>query len=325
MKSKFIWIASLIGAAQLLSSCASDDEPKTSQGSWSSQLSETSQWLQGVSFTTNTYGWAVGRNNTIINTSDGGDNWQLKNFNDGNNYNFYDVAFVSENEGVITGMNNQTGKAVIFYTRNGGTSWSNEAPQDIQGAIEEVAFADEQTGYATGGFDVVLKTTNGGSSWVTLNTEANALLFSVEAIGNNVWVAGKASSVFYSADGGNNWIALPFPSGVDWITDMDFVDSSRGWAVTGGDAARILYTDNSGKSWSEQWQAESATYFSVIAFSDNQNGWAVTDAGTLYYSTNGTDWHESSYQNTYELSDMIFIDNNSGFAVGYDGTILHYR
>ena len=50
--------------------------PRDGGQNWSGQTSGTDNWLYGVYFVSDSEGWAVGQNGTVLHTRDGGQNWR---------------------------------------------------------------------------------------------------------------------------------------------------------------------------------------------------------------------------------------------------------
>ncbi|MCP4580257.1 MAG: M20/M25/M40 family metallo-hydrolase [candidate division Zixibacteria bacterium] len=124
---------------------------------WNFQTSGTSERLYGVQFTDRNNGWTVGWNGVVRHTTDGGANWETVYL--GDNIEKYHVEFTDADHGCIVGWNGG-----IYITANGGDDWvemNSGTSKDLYG----VEFVDNQTGYALGD-GVVLKTTDGGQTWI---------------------------------------------------------------------------------------------------------------------------------------------------------------
>ena len=69
---------------------------KTTNGGtiWTSQLSNTSNWLMSVHFNDQNTGWTVGDYGTILKTTDGGENWISKT--SGTNSELWSVYFTNQ-------------------------------------------------------------------------------------------------------------------------------------------------------------------------------------------------------------------------------------
>jgi len=93
-------------------------------------------------------------------TDDGGNTWHSSLIAD---YLFVENAFfMNESNGWVIGSLN--GYVEIYQTNNGGITWSKRTSEQT-GYYHKIAFANSNTGWLVGG-SVILKTTNGGVSFV---------------------------------------------------------------------------------------------------------------------------------------------------------------
>ncbi len=84
--------------------------------SWNLQtLPQGSKILHSLELIDGNKLWAVGRNGTIIHSSDGGNSWEMQI--SGVDTTLYDVDFADSLRGLIAG------DGVVLYTRDGGNSW----------------------------------------------------------------------------------------------------------------------------------------------------------------------------------------------------------
>lgn len=313
MKTLKIFLLATFTAA-VITSCT--DENTTPQHSWSAMESITDNTLHEVYFLDESTGWAVG-SDIMLFTGDG-TTWQESTINDANHYNFYDVHFFDTDNGVVCGENT-SGGAIIFYTRNGGTSW-NEAETDnnVPAFFSEMVFVDNNTGYMLGEGQL-WKTTDGGTSWQQINSYSEEAI-ALEAIGNNIW-AGR-SSIQYSSDGGQNWINQNIATGDKLVSTLFFVDENNGYAGTSYGGGDIMRTVDGGQNWEVVFSGNE--FISDIFFTSETKGWAL-HSSSIIHTKNGTDWETSGAESNNYLNAMHFPSSSVGYAVGYQGTILKYE
>jgi len=102
--------------------------------------------------------WAVGLTGTILNTTDGGKNWNLQT--SGVTFNLLGVQFINSNVGYAIGWS-----GTILKTIDGGINWNKQ----FSGAsvhLTGVHFINENIGWITGDYGTILHTTNGGVTFV---------------------------------------------------------------------------------------------------------------------------------------------------------------
>ncbi|MFN5442752.1 MAG: YCF48-related protein, partial [Crocinitomicaceae bacterium] len=96
-----------------------------------------------------------------------------------------------------------SGSGTIKYSTDGGVTWNNSLT-DVYTQLNAVSMVNNKVGYAVGNTGTILKTSNGGASWVQLtnngkswmNTSLTSVYFMDE---NNGYVAG-ASNLLYKTD-----------------------------------------------------------------------------------------------------------------------------
>ena len=87
-----------------------------SQPQWQQLNSATQSYLYDLHFVSETTGWAVGQEGTILKTSNGGNSWIQQN--SGTATNLRSVFFLNDQLGWIGGQN-----GIIIKTTNGGDHW----------------------------------------------------------------------------------------------------------------------------------------------------------------------------------------------------------
>ncbi len=169
-------------------------------------------------------------NNSIYKTTDGGTSWVRKSMPVlepfGDIKSFY---FVSNQIGYAAG--NRT----ILKTIDFGETWFSVYTGNR--SFKSICFPEnETTGYVVGDFNTALKTTDGGSSWQTLNTNVSGTHFynSVAFINNQSgFVVGTNGIILKTSDGGLNWFNLRPSVTVGWLQSIDFPVNSQTGFIAG--------------------------------------------------------------------------------------------
>jgi len=164
-------------------------------------------------------------------------------------------------------------------------------PSPTSGSFYDVQFLDAQTGWVVGS-EVVLRTTDGGVTWIQQDLPRFHLL------GIQMFDANKGVAVGYT--GTSEWqsehalIIRSTDGGITWLV----VDSTQ----TG--------------------------YYESVFFLDSQNGWTVgsmpwrDSTGLVLKSTNGgVDWDRVDSGKVWDLKDVWFVSPATGWAAGYYGEI----
>jgi photosystem II stability/assembly factor-like uncharacterized protein len=284
------------------------------QGSWTQQISGTTNYLEGVHFFDANTGTAVGRSSTILRTTDGGTNWSSQT--SGTTNSFYDVQFINVNTGVAVGSG-----GTIVRTVNGGSTWT-KLTSGTTNPLYGVYFTDANTGTIVGGSGIILRTTDGGTSWTSQSSGTANDLQGVCFTGTNTGIAvGFFGTMLQTTNGGTSWTILTSGTTMH-LYGVSFSDANTGTVV--GLDNTILRTTDGGSNWTRQTSGASY-YFYSVSFSDANTGSAVGLSGAIFSTTNGgATWSSQTSGTTNSLTSVSVINAGTRWAVGSGGTILKY-
>ncbi|MBT5605246.1 MAG: SUMF1/EgtB/PvdO family nonheme iron enzyme [Lentisphaerae bacterium] len=274
--------------------------------------------LNDVFFVGADLGWAVGAFGTILHTSDGGVHWAAQTT--GTTSDLRRIQFIDASRGWAVGYRE------VLRTSDGGATWTQQE-STFTFSLYGVFFLDADRGWAVGGTwgnGGIMHTTDGGVTWTEQAAAVSERLYGVcFADANHGWAVGgeyDVGLIFHTADGGATWTEQP--CGLDHKLDnVWFADADRGWATgsSGGNHGTILRTVDGGATWS----AKSTGRIYGLHFVDASNGWAVGGPNAYCTTNGGTTWTNHTPGASYWLSSVFFTDPNRGWAVGYNGTIVH--
>jgi len=230
------------------------------------------------------------------------------------NKNLLDVYFIGQ-EGWITGGYNPDAK--IYHTSDGGLTFTSQPlPANTLGYGMSIAMRSLQEGYFVTSSGHVLRTLDGGNSWITIATGLG-LLYSISfppLPDTSGYICGGSGGKICRITGSTVTIEYTTPA---TLTSIVFhVNSNEGW-VCGGSV--IKYRNSTG------WHIplyNTTKYYNAIYFIDNQHGWAVGENGIIIRTINGTDWITQTNPNNNQLMDVYFLNTQEGWAVGTE-VILH--
>jgi photosystem II stability/assembly factor-like uncharacterized protein len=175
----------------------------TNEGlSWNRQdnINISSNWndfiLYSCFFTDKNNGWSVGANGVLLKTTNAGESWNIAWGNlDPNNFwvytYLYDVCFVDQNTGFITGTIERgiTNASLFLKTTNGGITWDTS---DVSFPYQnKIYFKDKLRGYLFGWDSFA--TTDGGNVWQRISPKA---ISGFAADGNFLWATGTGGSLY---------------------------------------------------------------------------------------------------------------------------------
>jgi photosystem II stability/assembly factor-like uncharacterized protein len=290
---------------------------------WQQLNSGTNSYLFDLHFLSETTGWVVGYNGTILKTSNGGNTWIQQN--SGTTANLRSVFFLNEQLGWVGGIS-----GLLLKTTDGGSSWQQSQMGYGTEDVYEISFIDENIGQAVVGrvspyyYSYILKTTNGGLSWQLRYESDYEAYLDLFVSGNYGWVVGTGE-IARTTNTGEIWNYVYSPTN-QWLYDVFFFDNTTGWAVGGGtDSEIILKSSNGGLSWQIQRESYQFQRLQGVCFTDLQNGWTVGENGVILKTTNGgTNWNEYNSPTNNYLREIQFLSESIGYIVGENGTILKY-
>jgi len=169
--------------------------------------------------------------------------------------------------------------------------------------LTKLSFLDSLTGFVAGKQGTIMKTTDGGSTWLNQNSNINTDIIDLFMLNDRygwalsyVWFVD--TSAWYGAiflkttNGGDTWLNEQFPVNEIYLKSVRFLDSLHGWV--GGQSGSLLETSDGGTSW--QRAAVDSSIFanltvSKIRFYSSSVGLAVGGildlAGVVWRTTNG--------------------------------------
>jgi photosystem II stability/assembly factor-like uncharacterized protein len=262
-------------------------------------------------------GYAVGDYNTVLKTTDGGSSWQTINTG-GTGQQFYNaVGFVNNQMGFIVGAN-----GIILKTTNGGINWQNLSTTVTQASIKSIDFpVNAQTGYATGlgAINRILKTTDGGDTWIPQSVNTSRGFFKIHFLDNDTgYVVGENGAMMKTMNGGQNWDYIL--SGIDqYLFDVEFPVNSRVGYVSGG-SGKLAKTTDGGNTWTSIGTFNKD--IKAMCFpTDNLVGYVATAYQRIYKTTDGGITWKIKYDGNIpgsSMSDILFpFDTLTGYALSY--------
>jgi photosystem II stability/assembly factor-like uncharacterized protein len=311
--------------------CCATISSSAQVGAWSKQRSGTLAWLHSVFFLNENHGWAVGSRGTLLETTDGGINWQQRRRPSEDV--IRDVYFRDESTGWLVCERNMYDlkekddpRAYFMKTTNGGERWVrlNVRGVDIDATLTRALFSNTGPAWAIGEGGAIYTSRDGGINWSRLSGPTRHLLLGGIFIDDDRgWLVGAGATILQTSDGGDTW-HLSRLTGSEGIrfNAASFVDNRLGWAVGSGGA--ILRTINGGRIWARQNSGVDSDLLDV-KFLDAVEGWAVGMDGTVIYTNDGgLKWTTERSETTHPLERIFFADRTHGWAVGFGGTIVSY-
>ena len=289
---------------------------------WIPQNSGTDGHLNSIYFVNQLDGWICGSGGLLLKTDDGGSNWKRVSLNFNND--FGAIYFIDENIGWLVGSN-----GIILKTIDGGKQWNEQNSNTLYG-LTDVFFVDENNGWITTGTidsTLVLKTTNGGQSWVSYPNGiiTNSAVYFTDV--NHGWVGGWGANLSRTTDGGISWSLQPSGTTIS-RSDIFFVNKNVGWTFGG----TITKTTDGGNSWFTLPSFNRDMWVNSGFFLNENIGWVCGgesntygNIGKIFKTTDGgMSWKEEFSQYDIPLYKIFFVDNVNGWVSGMNGFIAKH-
>lgn len=225
------------------------------------------------------------------------------------------IKFVDENTGWCCGD-----YSTIIETTNAGLTWEikyDTAKQAIR--FINISFVNHNTGFVSGlnhytNKGIILKTTNSGNNWNM--TEFPGPINQTYFLNINEGFAASINGIIYkTTNAGSNWIQLN--SGTSHIfNSLYFFNVDIGIAACNNtiNEGIILKTTNGGYNWEQVHYDNTYSPGRVVIFIDDLTGYAGTGNKILKTTNQGQNWTNSFTFNNTWVSNIQFLNANTGFA-----------
>lgn len=282
----------------------------------------------------NNYGWICGMEGQMIRTTDGGENWSLLS-SPLTTKHLERVQFIDKSTGFCSGPANNGAPAGIYRSDDGGTSWTNISPMNLNSGQAKSAwacyFVDKNTGLFFGGdcFEdsvYIWRTTNGGLSWNTFQTFSPNDKFCdgwIESAADDArGFAISSSALWETTDGGRTWDTLSITGKPKHQEEFHKIGntiiiphSGLSCAGTTANTGGVIVSRDGGLTW--ETHVFNQHVYGTWMLSENE-AWAAGDNGTLKYTSDaGRTWHDKDCGTVgNDLDDVFFMGPDFGWTVG---------
>ncbi|HEY1075684.1 MAG TPA: YCF48-related protein [Rhodocyclaceae bacterium] len=177
---------------------------------WAQVQAPTRSTLNALAFADSSNGWAVGHDAVILHTKDGGQTWDLQNFQPELEKPLLDVLAIDANTAFAVGA-----YGLLLHTTDAGASW-NEVDTPIR--EDELHFnAITRLGngelFLAGEQGKLAYSADGGATWTALESPYEGSFFGALPRGEKgVMIFGLRGNVYVSEDGRGGWTPIDLGS-----------------------------------------------------------------------------------------------------------------
>lgn len=248
--------------------------------------------LTAVWFADAQHGWAVGHDELILNTSDGGETWSRTHYAPESQQPLLDVWFADGQRGIAVGA-----YGAYYETTDGGRSWTSRRfePAPATGAAGD-AVADE--------FAVDYH----------LNRIAGAA--------GRLWIAAEAGRLYRSDDGGNTWRTLPSPYSGSWF---GLLPLGRDSLLAFGLRGHLYRSDDGGSSWRELDSGVTSMLTDGALLADGSLALVGLSGTVLRSADGGSSWDATAQDDRKGFSAVVAGPGGRLVVVGEGGARIVAR
>jgi photosystem II stability/assembly factor-like uncharacterized protein len=243
--------------------------------------------LTAVWFADARRGWAVGHDELILNTADGGETWTRSHYAPESQQPLLDVWFADTERGIAVGA-----YGAYYSTNDGGQTWTGRrfAAAPARGALPP-------------GVD------DGSTPDHHLNRIAGA--------GGRLWIAAEAGQLYRSDDVGATWSTLVSPYNGSWF---GLLPLDRNSVFVFGLRGHLYRSNDGGASWRMLDSGVTAMLTDGVQLDDGSLA-LVGLAGTVLRSRDGgTTWVATQQEDRRGLSAVVASRSGALVTVGERGT-----
>jgi photosystem II stability/assembly factor-like uncharacterized protein len=207
-------------------------------------------------------------------------------------------------------------------TSHSGWFWGAPTPQAE--SLSAVEFSGA-TGYASGDFGTVLKSSDGGHTWTGLETGLSEDLPHLRTLGPQIVIVGGNCALRRSDDGGVTFRRLAWTASdrrcTGGIAAFDFPSSPTGYLLLRN--GNLLRSTDSGRTWSRRTAIPDTAVSGVpglhptdLDFVSDSQGYAATDGGELFATSDGGSTWRTVLGLPWTLRSVSFPAPEVGYVAG---------
>jgi len=286
---------------------------------WIQQYTGTTANLYDIEFLNINTGWCVGSGGVCLKTTNSGENWIQMNHPVGTKP-LRAVHIVDSNIVYFVGQ-----FETVFKTIDGGYNWViiKNGPSNQGNSYFGLYFINKETGWVSGTYQKISKTTNGGLTFDSTFISAGWTydMYFKDAFTGFVTSEGR---IFKTTNGGNSWFYSLNLTTSRYFWKISFVDNQYGW-VAGYNGAGVYRTNDFGGNWSLIYDSAKIVGMFGVCFVNKDTGFVGGNVNKLFKTTDGGfNWARENTQTDLETFESIeFVNDTVGWICSTSGVILH--
>lgn len=217
---------------------------------------------------------------------------------------------------------------IIFSVNHCIAQWFTQS-SSVSQTLNRVIFTSSDTGYVAGGgflisgeSGVILKTTNAGVNWLSLNYGSFQKVYNIYFFNSLKGFAScNGNLLLKTSNGGINWTSVSLPVIFSAIGAVYFTSLDTGF-ICGyySKDFMLLKTYDGGNNWVQKFGESGITYYHNSFYFINSNTGFATRTGSYFKTTNaGENWSTLAVLGS-SSKELFFFNEMSGIGVNGDQT-----
>lgn len=241
---------------------------------WQQAPSPVRVTLTNTFFVDDSFGWTVGHDGVVLKTEDGGKSW--RKVMDGNRANELMLqhahARLTDLEKAIDNAPDEQREALETELEDrtimaeDAEAFSDEGPSR---PLLDLWFRNRNEGIVVGAFGLILHTTDGGATWSAwfdhLDNPTQFHLNAIKQIGNQLFIAAEAGTLYRSSDWGQSWEMLDSPYDGSFF---GIAGNADGRIIAYGLRGNAYQSEDWGDTWDTIDTGVDSTFFSGTLLDD---------------------------------------------------------
>jgi len=231
-----------------------------------------------------------------------------------------------------------TGEGKVYHTSDGGINWEVQFKDTVNAPFFNfIKFFDKDNGIVVGDAisalspAVILKTTDGGNNWISINDNyligefSRDVFFPIEfpSLSVGYYYGSRNNKLYKTIDGGNSWQIVSLSDGINKAYMLKFYNENIGILVSdihpGNDS--IYRTINGGDSWTKLSLLTNTNHHDIEFLPSSPSKVWFTDHDHLFFSADtGNTWQEVTViSGSLEARNIEFLNDTIGFILCDNG------
>ena len=263
---------------------------------WVQTESPVRALLTAVDFVDDTHGWAVGHDAVILHTTDGGESWDIQNFDPKAEKPLLDVKFLDRNRGFAMGSYGH-----FYKTTDGGSTWN----KFVRGVGFDDPVWDEFVYPGTENEDAVYELEDEMLDYTTAHINSM-----IELNNGNLLVVGEAGLVALSTDRGRTWGLVESP-----------YEGSFFSAVPSGRSGAVIFGLRGNTFVSQGFTLPGASESDAADGDDDSDATADVATASAAPQAIEANWQSLELNTLASLQGGTALSDGSAIIVGLNGVI----